>query len=531
MHSFFGKEISGPFTIPSGIVTTDVTVIERIANTVPEIGILTTKSIGLQPKTGNREPIIARYAPRTIINAVGLSNPGAIHFAQKLATIKIPKNKFLLISIFGGDENEFAQVAKILYKYADGFELNLSCPHSKRYGQVVGANYELAYKITRAVSALGKPTLVKISPSFQIETMIQGLLDAGANGFVAINTKGPQSFTHDNHPVLSNKVGSLSGRIIFNIGLDCVKRIRRLTDLPIIANAGISTASDIKKYKSAGANYFGIGTALTGLTTDEIRRYFYHLAFDLASNTNETSLILKKNIPMHYMKFRIKNKIQLATDMFVLEFNQGISIKPGQYVFVWIPEKGEKPFSVFDDRPMSLLIQNRGFFTIELSKLEAGDTVYIRGPYGNSPKVSKNTLLVGGGSGVAGLYLFAKRKKGMTAILGAKDKKHLYFEKFEKVCKKIYLTTDKGDFGKKGFITQYLDEILKESKPDYCLNCGPEPMVHAAIEKEKKALPQERIFSSIEYLTKCGIGLCGSCATSKGYRNCIDGTFLTPMQI
>jgi len=56
-------------------------------------------------------------------------------------------------------------------------------------------------------------------------------------------------------------------------------------------------------------------------------------------------------------------------------------------------------------------------------------------------------------------------------------------------------------------------------------------MVKTAIEIEKKFLEPEKIYSSIEFLTKCGIGLCGSCATSKGYRSCVDGTFLKPSQI
>ena len=49
-----------PFTIPSGIVTTEVSCLERIAQEIPEIGILTTKSIGPEPRAGNREPIFAQ---------------------------------------------------------------------------------------------------------------------------------------------------------------------------------------------------------------------------------------------------------------------------------------------------------------------------------------------------------------------------------------------------------------------------------------------------------------------------------------
>lgn len=59
MYKIFNKSISGPFTIPSGIITTEVSSLFKISNEIPEIGILTTKSIGLEPREGNREPIIA----------------------------------------------------------------------------------------------------------------------------------------------------------------------------------------------------------------------------------------------------------------------------------------------------------------------------------------------------------------------------------------------------------------------------------------------------------------------------------------
>ena len=116
--------------------------------------------------------------------------------------------------------------------------------------------------------------------------------------------------------------------------------------------------------------------------------------------------------------------------------------------------------------------------------------------------------------------------------MGVKDKDHLpYLGEFKKLSKETYLSTENGEMGRRGLVTDILSEILEKTKPECCLNCGPEPMVKTAIEIEKKFLEPEKIYSSIEFLTKCGIGLCGSCATSKGYRSCVDGTFLKPSQI
>ena len=530
-YKLFEKEISGPFTIPSGIITTEAETLEKFAREIPEIGILTTKSIGMEPTEGNREPIIARYGYMSFINAVGLTNPGAVEFKKRLSKIKLPDDKFLLVSIFGGEENEFREVAEILYDHADGFELNISCPHSKKYGQTVGQNLKLVERIVREVSSLGKPTFVKISPNLDVKETVKHAIREGASGITAINTRGPELFLHDGHAVLSNRVGGVSGKAIFELGLSCVRKVREITDLPIIACGGIATAEDVRKYREAGANYFGIGSALAGMRTEEIKEYFRELARDLERGTDNASKFLKRELNMEYRKYRVRKRRDLAEDLFLLEFDEGIEAEPGQFIFAWIPERGEKPFSVFDDEPLTLLVQKRGCFTNYLSKLDRGDEVYIRGPYGNSPKVTAPLLLVGGGTGVAALYLFAKNGKESTAVLGAKDGKHLFYEPFEEVCERLYLFTESGEVGRKGLVTDNLEEIMEEVRPRYCINCGPREMVKAAIQKESRYLPPENIYSSVEFLTRCGIGLCGSCATSKGYRNCVDGTFFRPDQI
>ena len=99
---FLGKRVSGPFTIPSGIVACAVPIIEYIFKNVPEVGVLTTKSIGLEPRLGYREPILSQYAPGCFVNAVGLTNPGAHRSAELFAELVVPDDRFLLISIFGG---------------------------------------------------------------------------------------------------------------------------------------------------------------------------------------------------------------------------------------------------------------------------------------------------------------------------------------------------------------------------------------------------------------------------------------------
>ena len=72
---------------------------------------MTTKSIGLEPRAGYREPILSQYAPGCFVNAVGLTNPGAHHAAELFAELEVPTDRFLLTSIFGGSVEEFVEVA------------------------------------------------------------------------------------------------------------------------------------------------------------------------------------------------------------------------------------------------------------------------------------------------------------------------------------------------------------------------------------------------------------------------------------
>ena len=200
-----------PFTIPSGIVTTEVSCLERLAREIPELGVLTTKSIGPSQRAGNREPILAQYIPGGFINAVGLINPGAEEFAQRLSSINFPEDKFLLASIFGKDIEEFVYVAETLKYYVDGFELNLSCPHARGYGMQLGQDASVVQEITKAVvSQTKKPVFVKLTPNASnIGEIAKSAISAGAYGIAAINTVGPGYYSVNGHPVLTNIVGGI----------------------------------------------------------------------------------------------------------------------------------------------------------------------------------------------------------------------------------------------------------------------------------------------------------------------------------
>jgi len=530
-QEFLGKEISGCFTIPSGIITTNSRVIQRIANEIPAIGVITTKSIGLEKRDGNREPILTQYAPGCFMNAVGLTNPGAREFARQLKEIKIPENRFLLASIFGKDAREFVEVAKILEPVSDGLELNMSCPHATGYGIAIGQDKELVKEITSAVKkAVGIPVIPKLTPNVSnLAEIAKAAVEGGADAVCAVNTVGPGYYAVEGNPVLSNKKGGMSGKGILPIGLKCVKEISEAVSVPIIGCGGISSAEDAREYQRAGASILGIGSALAGLSFEGLKKYFHKLSDDLENNSNNAVAGLK-NIDMSFKKYALVENRKITEGLSLLVFDKKIGIKPGQFVFAWVPGFGEKPFSVLNDNPLTLAIQNKGCLTEKLVNLEKGAVVYFRGPYGNPVNIKNNQkiILVAGGYGLAALHQIARDFKNATLFFGAKDKRQLFYITELKKHAKVEVSTDDGSEGHKGFITELLQKRLDELKEKNLVffNCGPEKMILKAIEVEKNFAPKENIYSSIDYVTKCGVGICGSCATKDGKRLCVDGPFI-----
>lgn len=542
-YNFFGKEVSGRFTIPSGIVMTNPKIILKLANEIPEVGVITTKSIGPIEKAGNREPIITKYAPGCFMNAVGLTNPGAKEFAKQLAEIKplLPKDKFLLISIFGGNASDFVEVAKILAPLADGLELNLSCPHAKGYGMAIGQDPEMVKEIVAAVkNVVSIPVIPKLTPNTNnIGEIAKKALEAGADGICAINTVGPGYFTYDGIPVLSNKKGGMSGKGVLPIGIKCVKEISDAIEnkVPIIGCGGISSAQDVIEYEKAGASIFGVGSALGGMSSEEMKKYFSELEKDLVNGTKIAENNLKEG-DMSFKKYTLVESERIADDLAVLTFDKSIDIKSGQFIFAWVPECGEKPFSALDNNPLKLLIQKRGCLSEKLYNLKEGETVYVRGAYGKEVKVEreKKVIIVGGGCGIAALYQLAKEidSKNTEVFFGAKDKKHLFYIKELMECATLWVTTNDGSFGEKGFITERLqkrlEKIAEENKDAFkdivFYNCGPEPMINAVLPIEEKFVGKENIFCAIDYVTKCGVGVCGACSSKSGKRICVDGPFI-----
>ncbi len=209
-----------------------------------------------------------------------------------------------------------------------------------------------------------------------------------------------------------------------------------------------------------------------------------------------------------------------------------IDAKPGQFVMAWVPRVDEKPFSLSCvSGDIAITVQRKGKATEKMHEMRVGEFLGIRGPYGNGFDAgkAKSACIVAGGIGAAPLVPLAESLQKPTFILGARSKNDLLFEERIKKCSELYITTDDGSAGEKGFNTQVLEKLLAQGKKfDAVFCCGPEPMMKRVLEIcEKHKIPLQ---ASLERLCKCGIGICGQCSIS-GIRICTDGPVFNNQQL
>ncbi len=534
--SHFGA--SGPFTIASGVVTTAPSVIARLAKDVSQLGFITTKTLSLLPREGYPEPIIHEYYPGCFINAVGLTNPGASAFVEEMAPLlPLHNNKPLLVSIMGESPSDFVACAKILDPIASAFELNLSCPHVKGAGQTIGSDPVAVKAVIQLMKqAFTKPVIAKLSPNVgDIRTLAQLCEHAGADGISLINTVGPGLvFDDSGFPILSNEVGGLSGKGILPLGLKAVREASSAVKVPIIASGGIGSPSDVRAYKQAGASFFSVGSALAGKTTEEIAQFFEHLSRETntMSDYSESDRVAEQTTSRTiYLKATVVLNTQVGEDIFMLELDCSVKCKAGSFFFLRIPGVGEKPFSPMSYKPHRYLIRAVGPFTRSCSELRHGEQVYLRGPYGNGfpdPPSGRPLVLIAGGTGAAPLIMAAniwQKQVGRMIIGFSRGIDHQFKSQLERSATRVRIVVDAP--GEVGTILSELSQDIRKEKVLYtnCVAyiCGPKPMAGAAVALLLDAVPHYRIFVAREDIVRCGIGLCGSCATQSGLRSCVDG--------
>ncbi len=212
--------------------------------------------------------------------------------------------------------------------------------------------------------------------------------------------------------------------------------------------------------------------------------------------------------------------------------------KAGQFIILRTDEDGERvPFTICDysrdEGTVCILVQEVGYTTLRLSRMSVGDVLAdFVGPLGNATDLSEfsKICLIGGGIGTAVIYPQAKQLfnegKSVDVIIGARNESLImYRDNFASNCDDLYLITDDGSSGKKGFVTDMLKELVGGGKEYDCVFAvGPLPMMKAVC-----ALTKElgiKTVVSMNSMMVDGTGMCGCCRlTVNGSTRyaCIDG--------
>ena len=226
---------------------------------------------------------------------------------------------------------------------------------------------------------------------------------------------------------------------------------------------------------------------------------------------------------------------------------------PGQFLMV----KTSPTLVPFLRRPISLsrikakegtitlIYQVVGSGTKLLSEISTSSEIDVVGPLGNGFTWSdedKVVAVVGGGCGIAPLVALTeellKAGKEVFAFLGAQSKdKLLSDEYFAELGAKVMVATDDGSLGRKGFVTQILEEVMNTTRFDRVYCCGPLPMTKAVVKLTKEALIPCQV--SLEERMGCGVGACLGCVCkirseegSLTYKKvCHDGPVFTSSEV
>lgn len=271
-----------------------------------------------------------------------------------------------------------------------------------------------------------------------------------------------------------------------------------------------------------------------------------------------------KQVPLKESEYAVKKgKIVRTKQMTKLEKFFEISLpnaealdhEPGQFVMISMPGIGEAPISV-SSSPTSkrstfeLVVRNAGMLTAALHKLERGDTVGIRGPFGNGFPTQilegNDLMFIAGGLGIVPLrslinfVIDNRRDYGrVNILLGCKTPRDMLFgdevkQWIKRLDVRFHCTVDRSDpewKGNVGLITSLIPGVNLDSNRTFAVVVGPPIMYKFVIaELLKKKIPERQIILSLERHMKCGVGKCGHCQVGE-YYCCQEGPVFTYEQI
>lgn len=212
--------------------------------------------------------------------------------------------------------------------------------------------------------------------------------------------------------------------------------------------------------------------------------------------------------------------------------------RAGQFVIVRLNEKSERiPLTLSDwdieKGTITIIFQHAGRSTHELALVEAGDEIRdVVGPLGVPTEIEKygTVVCIGGGVGIAVMRPITKAMKDagneVIAIIGARDRSLLILEdEMRDASHELYVTTDNGSYGRKGFVSDVLKELIESGrKIDLVFAIGPVPMMRVISDLTKPYGLKTMV--SLDSIMIDGTGMCGGCRVTVGGESkftCVDG--------
>ena len=217
----------------------------------------------------------------------------------------------------------------------------------------------------------------------------------------------------------------------------------------------------------------------------------------------------------------LTEKNKLADNIYDFKIKSSVlaeNAKAGQFLHILCGGNAylRRPISiceVIDGEYVRFIFQVKGEGTTALANANVGDTIDVLGPLGNgfSFDECENVIVIGGGIGFFPLLEVTKRLgKKAIVLLGFRSAENVILEdEFAKYTDRIFVATEDGSCGYKGYITDLLRNILETNKVDRIYACGPMPMMKAvsSVAADKQIDTQV----SLEERMGCGIGACVTC--------------------
>jgi NAD(P)H-flavin reductase len=212
--------------------------------------------------------------------------------------------------------------------------------------------------------------------------------------------------------------------------------------------------------------------------------------------------------------------------------------KPGQFIILRLNETGERiPLTIADANiergTITIIVQVVGKTTEHLGQLAEGNTILdVVGPLGQPTHIEKfgNVIAIGGGVGHAVCYPIARAMKEagnyLISIIGARSKDLVILEEETRAFSDdLYITTDDGTHGRKGFVTDQLKEILESGKKIHLVLASGPPIMMKFVSAMTKEYGIKTVVS-LNSIMVDGSGMCGVCRVEVGGETkfaCVDG--------